>query len=98
VISVKSLIVKRSVRLAGHKTSVSIEDDFWNALKDISGRRHTTLSALIHEIDNQRNHGNLSSAIRLFVLNFYRSQVLAKEGHHETRDGGSVRPLPMYPV
>jgi predicted DNA-binding ribbon-helix-helix protein len=97
VISMKSLIVKRSVHPAGHKTSVSIEDDFWTALKDISGARHMTMSALIHEIDNQRNHGNLSSAIRLFVLKFYRSQVSANVGD-EMRDRRSVQRPPMHSV
>jgi predicted DNA-binding ribbon-helix-helix protein len=93
----KSSIVKRSVHPAGHKTSVSIEDDFWKALKDISSARDMTLSALIHEIDEQRNHGNLSSAIRLFVLKFYRRQVSAKVGD-ETHDRLSVRRPPMPSV
>jgi predicted DNA-binding ribbon-helix-helix protein len=51
VIQMKSLIVKRSVRPAGHKTSVSLEDDFLKALKEISGARQMTMSNLIHEID-----------------------------------------------
>jgi predicted DNA-binding ribbon-helix-helix protein len=75
----KSLVVKRSVVLAGHKTSVSLEDAFWKSLKEIAGYRHTTLSALLAAIDSDRQHGNLSSAIRLFVLRFYRDQL-------ETRD------------
>jgi predicted DNA-binding ribbon-helix-helix protein len=97
VVSMKSLIVKRSVHPAGHKTSVSIEDDFWKALKDISSARDMRLSALIHEIDEQRNHGNLSSAIRLFVLKFYRSQVSANVGD-EMRDRRSVQRPPMHSV
>jgi predicted DNA-binding ribbon-helix-helix protein len=75
----KSLVVKRSVVLAGHKTSVSLEDAFWKSLKQIAGRRHMTLSALIAAIDSGRQHGNLSSAIRLFVLNFYRDQLSAAD-------------------
>jgi predicted DNA-binding ribbon-helix-helix protein len=71
----KSLVVKRSVVLAGHKTSVSLEDVFWKSLKEIAGHRHTTLSTLLATIDSERQHGNLSSAIRLFVLNFYRDQL-----------------------
>ena len=71
----KSLVVKRSVVLAGHKTSVSLEDAFWKSLKEIAGFRHTTLSSLLATIDSERQHGNLSSAIRLFVLSFYREQL-----------------------
>jgi predicted DNA-binding ribbon-helix-helix protein len=76
----KSRIVKRSIVVSGHKTSVSLEDEFWNALKVIAGKRLTNLSDLVTAIDGQRQHGNLSSAIRLFVLDFYRSQVSSAEG------------------
>ena len=76
----KSLVVKRSIFLAGHKTSVSLEDDFWNALKQIAGGRHMTLSDLVGAIDAQRQHGNLSSALRLFVLDFYRGKAAEKLG------------------
>ena len=68
----KSRIVKRSIRLHGHKTSVSLEDEFWSALKVIAGKRLTNLSDLVTAIDGQRQHGNLSSAIRLFVLDYYQ--------------------------
>jgi predicted DNA-binding ribbon-helix-helix protein len=61
----KSLVIKRSIVVAGHKTSVSLEDPFWNALKEIAGGRNMTLSNLIGAIDAEREHGNLSSAIRL---------------------------------
>jgi len=76
----KSRIVKRSIVIREHKTSVSLEDEFWNALKVIAGKRVTTLSNLVTAIDGQRQHGNLSSAIRLFVLDFYRSRVSNAEG------------------
>jgi predicted DNA-binding ribbon-helix-helix protein len=72
----KSLVVKRSVVLAGHKTSVSLEDAFWESLKEIAGSGNMSLSDLITAIDSGRHNGNLSSAIRLFVLNFYREQLL----------------------
>ena len=71
----KSLVVKRSIVLAGHKTSVSLEDEFWTALKEIAGDRHVTLSELVSGIDKQRQHGNLSSALRLFVLEYYRGKA-----------------------
>jgi predicted DNA-binding ribbon-helix-helix protein len=75
----KSPVVKRSIVIAGHKTSVSLEDAFWTGLKDIATARHITLSDLVAAIDTERHHGNLSSAIRLFVLNHYQGQTAAAE-------------------
>jgi predicted DNA-binding ribbon-helix-helix protein len=66
--AMKSLIAKRSVIIDGQKTSVSLEDPFWTDLKKIAHAQQMTLSALVAEIDGTREHGNLSSAIRLFVL------------------------------
>jgi len=63
-----SKIAKRSILLAGQKTSVSLEEAFWNRLKEIAARRNVRVSELVHEIDLQRRHNNLSSAIRVFVL------------------------------
>lgn len=71
----KSTIVKRSVIIAGHKTSVSVEDAFWKGLKAIAGERDTNLSELVTSIDSDRHHSNLSSAIRLYVLNYYQSAL-----------------------
>lgn len=71
----KSLVVKRSVAIAGHRTSVSLEEAFWKSLKEIAKRQGVTLSAVLAAIDSDRNYSNLSSAIRLFVLNFYRDQL-----------------------
>ena len=76
----KSLVVKRSIVLAGHKTSVSLEDEFWNALKKIANDRYVTMSELVSGIDKQRQHGNLSSALRLFVLEYYRGKAAEKPG------------------
>ena len=70
----KSPVVKRSIVIAGHKTSVSLEDAFWTALKEIAGLRDMTLSDLVASIDTDRRHGNLSSAIRIFVLDYFRAQ------------------------
>ena len=69
----KSPVTKRSVVVGGHKTSVSLEEAFWDGLKEISGSRNTTLSGLISEIDSNRHESNLSSAIRLFVLGYFKS-------------------------
>jgi predicted DNA-binding ribbon-helix-helix protein len=69
----KSKVVKRSIVVAGHKTSVSLEEAFWQGLKDIAADRRMTLSDLVGAIDSERQHGNLSSAIRLFVLEYYQA-------------------------
>jgi predicted DNA-binding ribbon-helix-helix protein len=64
----KSLVIKRSIVLAGHKTSVSLEEPFWLGLKEIALQKNETISTVVGDIDTSREHGNLSSAIRLFVL------------------------------
>jgi predicted DNA-binding ribbon-helix-helix protein len=79
----KSPVVKRSIVIAGHKTSVSLEDAFWKGLKEIASGRDMTLSDLVAAIDSERQHGNLSSAIRLFVLDFYRNQLSDHNGGHD---------------
>jgi predicted DNA-binding ribbon-helix-helix protein len=68
----QSSVAKRSVVFNGHKTSVSLEDKFWNALKEIAGKRAIHLSDLVAEVDEQCGHGNLSSALRVFVLDYYQ--------------------------
>ena len=70
-------VVKRSVVVDGHKTSVSLEDAFWRSLKDIAARRGMTLSTQIAVIDQHRKTNNLSSAIRLFVLEHFRARALS---------------------
>jgi predicted DNA-binding ribbon-helix-helix protein len=75
----KSPVVKHSVVVAGHKTSVSLEEAFWDGMKEISAKRSMTLSELVGEIDTKRQQGNLSSAIRLFVLDYFKTRA-AGEG------------------
>ena len=70
-----STVRKRSLILKGHKTSVSLEDAFWTALKEIAQQQRVSASQLAARIDGSREHHNLSSAIRLFVLDFYRTQL-----------------------
>jgi len=82
----KSPVVKRSIVIAGHKTSVSLEDAFWKGLKEIAGIRGMTLSDLVSTIDSDRRHGNLSSAIRLFVLDHYRAQI----GHQPNKESAAA--------
>jgi len=69
----KSPIVKRSIVIGGHKTSVSLEDAFWRGLKEIARTQRMTLSNMVGEIDKARRQANLSSAIRLFVLDRVRN-------------------------
>ncbi len=68
----KSSVVKRSIVIDGHKTSVSLEDAFWSDLKEIARARRATLSKLVADIDQARQQNNLSSAIRLFILAYVR--------------------------
>src|ERR1700682_3138543 len=71
----KSPVIKRSIVIAGHKTSVSLEDAFWKGLKEIAMSRDLTLSEMVAAIDSGRAQGNLSSTLRLFVLDHYRAQI-----------------------
>jgi predicted DNA-binding ribbon-helix-helix protein len=84
-----SPVIKRSIVIAGHKTSVSLEDAFWKGLKEIALNRRATLSDLVAAIDSERQHGNLSSAIRLFVLDHYRGR---------TTNGSDTGQTPMMVV
>lgn len=72
------VVVKRSVVVAGHRTSISLEDAFWKSLKEIAKERRTTLSRLVETIDSGRGEANLSSAIRLHVLDHYRTTAQAR--------------------
>lgn len=90
----KSPVVKRSIVIAGHKTSVSLEDPFWQGLREIALNRGMTLSDVVASIDTDRHEGNLSSAIRLFVLDYYRGLSIegrrAATAARESLTGGPV--------
>jgi predicted DNA-binding ribbon-helix-helix protein len=77
-----SPVIKRSIKVKGRNTSVSLEDEFWTALKEIADKRRMALSELAAAIDGKRQHNNLSSAIRLFVLDFYQTPTSAKSIDH----------------
>ena len=77
----KTSIVKRSIIIGGHKTSVSL----WDAMKEIAALNGTTLTQLVSQIDGNREHNNLSSAIRLFVLDHYRSLAPARAAFTESK-------------
>jgi predicted DNA-binding ribbon-helix-helix protein len=82
----KSSVVKHSVIVAGRRTSVSLENEFWKALKEIARHCKMSMSALIAEIKANQQHANLRSAIRLFVLGVYRAQsenISRAEAEHE---------------
>jgi predicted DNA-binding ribbon-helix-helix protein len=92
-VPMKSQIVKRSVVIAAHRKSISLEEIVWRSLKEIATYRDMTLVALLATIDSRRNQGDLSSAIRLFVLNFYREQLEIQDRHKaiEATLRGSIR-------
>lgn len=68
------MIKKRSISIAGHPTSISLEDAFWEALNLIATERHQSLASLVTEIDETRE-GNLSSALRLHALSYYKQKA-----------------------
>jgi predicted DNA-binding ribbon-helix-helix protein len=89
-----SPIAKRSITIGGHKTSVSLEHDFWNALKLIAVARGQTVSQLIAAVDDAREHGNLSSALRVLVIMHYRE---AARGGASSKPSTGGPPAPATP-
>jgi len=67
-------VIKRSVSLNGHRTSISLEDEFWDGLREIAEKERTSTGELIAKIDRERNVRNLSSAIRVFVYSHFRAK------------------------
>ena len=90
----KSLVVKRSIVIEGHKTSVSLEEAFWKGLKEIASNRELTLSDLVSSIDSEREQGNLSSSIRLFVLDYYRTMIGREVGSMEAARSAPIGSRP----
>lgn len=72
-----SSLVKRSIIIHGHKTSISLENIFWDALRTIALERNKSISALVGEIEQQRETANLSSATRVFVLRHFKESIAA---------------------
>ncbi|TLP48458.1 aryl-sulfate sulfotransferase [Cohaesibacter sp. CAU 1516] len=66
---------KHSVTISGHRTSISLEDEFWTGLKEIADHRNKALADIIRQIDKDRGNHNLSSAIRIAVLDHYKSRI-----------------------
>jgi predicted DNA-binding ribbon-helix-helix protein len=80
----RSRVAKRSVVIEDHKTSISLEDEFWEGLKIIAKLRVTSLSALVSTINSQRQHANLSSAIRIFVISIVTKYPIRSPASHYT--------------
>ncbi len=87
---VRERVRKRSVKIAGHSTSLSLEEVFWDALKEVAGGRGLSLNALIEEIDRGRG-GNLSSAVRVYLLSHYRTAARSAN-HPDLSEGPSSPP------
>ena len=84
-----STILKRSIIVSGHKTSISLEDEFWNCLREIAEQRgEKYVSKLVSDINAERQFANLSSAIRMYILRHYRDRV-------EQKDEASPRLAPI---
>ena len=81
----KSPILKRSVRIGGRKTTVGLEDEFWNALKQIAAAQNTSIERLALKINKEREHPNFSSAIRLFVLDYYCKRAAVSAVDHQPK-------------
>ena len=69
------MIKKRSIKIAGHATSVSLEEEFWSSLNDIAHSRNQSLAHLVGDIDTTQRNGGLSSRLRLFVLDYYKRDI-----------------------
>lgn len=70
-----SQVLKRSVAIGQHKTSISLEAGFWDGLKEVAAHEGISVPVLVTRIDTDRQHANMSSAVRLNVLDHYRSLV-----------------------
>jgi predicted DNA-binding ribbon-helix-helix protein len=88
----KSHVAKRSVNVAGRKTSVSLEEAFWESMKEISRTRRLAVSDLVDEINSNRHEGNLSSAIRLFVLTYFKDRGAAGAGSELGGETADIKP------
>jgi predicted DNA-binding ribbon-helix-helix protein len=77
--------VKRSFTIAGHRTSISIEAPFWDALRQAAEARRTTVAAIVAAIDKERGASGLSSAVRVWVLDFFRNPRAGSASDTETR-------------
>jgi predicted DNA-binding ribbon-helix-helix protein len=82
--STDSFVKKRSIVIGNHKTSISLEDEFWEGHRHIAQLRQTKLADHVSVIDGERGRANLSSAIRMFVLEYYRSRAAAPDARRRS--------------
>jgi predicted DNA-binding ribbon-helix-helix protein len=75
----KSAIPKRTISVNGRKTSVTLEAPFWDELRAIAAAKRISVSELVSQIENEKSHDNLSSALRLFVLKAYQQGVIGRD-------------------
>ena len=90
-----SVNIKRSIVRNGQKTSVSLEKEFWEALREIASSQNAKLTTLVQQIDENRQGSNLSSAIRVFVFNHMRAKYEDKKqagAQAGTNDSGQLPP------
>ncbi len=71
-------MLKHSINIAGHATSISMEPEFWDALKHLATERHLSVNALVRDIDENRAEDNLSSAIRIYILKDLQDRLSLK--------------------
>jgi predicted DNA-binding ribbon-helix-helix protein len=87
-----SSVIKHSIVIAGHKTSVSLEDCFWRGLKEIARHRDLSLSNLVSAVETERANANLSSALRVFVFQHFVGGQANGHVQPETRHGAALHP------
>jgi predicted DNA-binding ribbon-helix-helix protein len=87
-----SSVIKHSIVIAGHKTSVSLEDCFWRGLKEIARRRDLSLSNLVSAVEPERADANLSSALRVFVFQHFVAGQVNGHVHSNTRHEAALHP------
>jgi predicted DNA-binding ribbon-helix-helix protein len=75
----KSRVAKRSIKIGGHRSSVSLEEGFWNALKEIAFAQRTPVQCIVSRVASEGTFRNLSSAIRVFVLHYYIDQKVTSQ-------------------
>jgi len=78
--------VKRSFSLRGHQTSISLEQPFWDALKDAAEKEGKTPAAIVAEIDEARGNSGLSGAVRMWILDYYRRRRTIEDYNGGNRD------------
>ena len=88
----KSAVIRRSIHIHGRKTSVSLENEFWNGLREIAQFKNMSVSALVDRINEERDNVNLSSAIRIFVYEHFQSRREQQESENIVEASDQLAP------